>query len=80
MTAQDTSVQSLDKLACQVVDAVKRGLPTAVLDCKQTELKTKDDLRIIQEECVKLGFEVPKLVRSEMVQIDLDYKLVVGWS
>ena len=43
-------------------------------------LKAKDDLRVIEEECEKLGFDKPELVKTELVQVDLDYSLIVGWE
>lgn len=66
------------KLACQVKYSAANGLPVAVLTKRQTTLKLGDDLDIIAEECRHLGLSVPQLKASKMMQIDLDYTLVVN--
>ena len=67
-----------EKLACQVRDSVAKGLPLAVLTKRQTALKLGDYMSVIAEECEHLGLAMPELKKSEMIQIDLDYTLIVN--
>jgi predicted RNase H-like HicB family nuclease len=65
-----------EKLAVMVVDEFEAGAPVRVLDRGQAMYKLRGRLAIIAEECQKLGRPMPKVKKSKMVQVSLDYGLV----
>jgi len=61
-----------EKLAVLVVDEFEAGAP---VDRGQASYKLRSTLAIIAEKCQKLGRPMPKVKKSKMVQVSLDYRL-----
>ena len=64
------------KLAVRVLNSVEEGYPVKVLGKKETALRLKDNINVVEQQCTVLGMECPALRSTELRQIDLDYGLI----
>ena len=64
------------KLATMVKETFEEGFPVSVLDRGQSVFQMRGDMDSIAEGCRALDMAVPKLKKTQMRTVKLDYKLI----
>ena len=64
------------KLATMVEETFEEGFPVSVLDRGQSVFQMRGDMDSIAEGCREIDMAVPKLKKTQMRTVKLDYKLI----